>query len=127
MIEANKTLFIATIFWRWSLPGRSCRESEFSSAGGYHDHISINRIGSLHDAMGPQSGATTQGNGTMTNKLALAASLVMLTTISGQAFAESAAPSDRQSVYATAFDQTVATNTDAATAYRYHGGPKYND
>jgi hypothetical protein len=62
----------------------------------------------------------------MTNKLALATSLVMLTTISGQAFAKTAAP--QQAVYATtAFEHTVATNTDAATAYHYHGGPKYND
>jgi hypothetical protein len=64
----------------------------------------------------------------MTNKLALAASLVMLMTISGQAFAETAAPSDQQAVYAaTAFDQTAATDTDATTAYHYHGGPKNND
>jgi hypothetical protein len=64
----------------------------------------------------------------MTNKLALAASLMMLMTISGQAFAETAAPSDRQAVYAaTAFDHTVVTDRDAATAYHYHGGPKNND
>jgi hypothetical protein len=63
----------------------------------------------------------------MTNKLALAASLVMLMTISGQAFAATVARSDRQAVYATAFDQAVATDTGAATAYHYHGGPKYND
>jgi hypothetical protein len=64
----------------------------------------------------------------MTNKFALAASMVMLMTISGQAFAETAAPSDQQAIYAaTAFDQNVATDTDAATAYHYHGGPKYND
>jgi hypothetical protein len=63
----------------------------------------------------------------MTNKLALAASLVMLMTISGQAFAATVARSDQQAVYATAFDQAVATDTGAATAYHYHGGPKYND
>jgi len=64
----------------------------------------------------------------MTNKLALAASLVMLMTISGKAFAETVTPSDQQAVYtATAFDHAVATDTDAATAYHYHGGPKYND
>jgi hypothetical protein len=63
----------------------------------------------------------------MTNKLALAASLVMLMTISGQAFAETAARSDQQAVYATAFDQAVATDTGVATAHQYHGGPKYND
>jgi hypothetical protein len=64
----------------------------------------------------------------MTKKLALAASMVMLMTISGQAFAETAAPSDRQAVYAVnAFDRAAATDTDATHAYRYHGGPKYND
>jgi hypothetical protein len=60
----------------------------------------------------------------MTNKLALAASLVMLMTTSGQAFA-AAAPSNQKAVYATAFDQAVAM--DAATTHNYHGGPKYND
>jgi hypothetical protein len=64
----------------------------------------------------------------MTNTLALAASMVVLMTISGQAFAETAAPSDQQTVrVATAFDHAAATNTDAANAYQYHGGPKYND
>jgi hypothetical protein len=64
----------------------------------------------------------------MTNKLALAASMMMLMTISGQAFAETAAPSDQQVVHAaTAFDHIVAADTDVATAYHYHGGPKYNN
>jgi hypothetical protein len=64
----------------------------------------------------------------MTKNLALAASMVMLMTISGQAFAETAAPSDQPAVYAaTAFDHAVATDADAATGYHYHGGPKYND
>jgi hypothetical protein len=64
----------------------------------------------------------------MTNKLALAASMAMLMTVSGQAFAETPAASDQQAVYtATAFDRTVATDTDAATAHHYHSGPKYND
>jgi DNA-binding IclR family transcriptional regulator len=72
------------------------------------------------------AGDTTQGNGTMTYKFALGATLAMLMTVSGQAFA--AAPSDRQAAYtATAFGQTTATHVDAATAYRYHGGPKYGD
>jgi hypothetical protein len=62
----------------------------------------------------------------MMNSLAFAASLAVLTTISGRAFAETAVRWGQQSVYATAFDQTVATNTDPAAAYRYHGGPKYN-
>lgn len=59
-------------------------------------------------------------------KLALAASMLMLMTISGQAFAETAAPSDQQAVSDSAFDRAIATDT-AATAYQYHGGPKYND
>ncbi len=64
----------------------------------------------------------------MTNKLALAATLAMLMTISGQASAETAAPSNRQAAFtAAAFDQAAATDADAATASHYHGGPKYND
>jgi hypothetical protein len=64
----------------------------------------------------------------MMKNLALAASMVMLMTISGQAFAETAAPSDQQAVYAfNAFDRAAAIGTDATNAYRYHGGPKYND
>jgi hypothetical protein len=70
----------------------------------------------------------------MTKILALAASVMMLVAISGQAFAETAAPnarykatgpSDRQAAYA--FDPATATQTDEPNAYRYHGGPKYND
>jgi hypothetical protein len=75
----------------------------------------------------------------MTRNLALAASIVMLTTISGQAFADTVAPnawsgpevtspSDRRAAYAfDAFDRAVATNTAEPNAYRYHGGPKSND
>jgi hypothetical protein len=64
----------------------------------------------------------------MTNKLALAASMVMLMTISGQAFAATAGPSDEHAAYAaTAFDHAAATDSDAANAHHYHGGPKYND
>ena len=64
----------------------------------------------------------------MPKNLALAASMVMLMTISGQAFAETATPSDQQAVYAfNAFDRAAATDTDATNAFRYHGGPKYND
>lgn len=63
----------------------------------------------------------------MTMNVALAASIVMLMTISGQAFAETTAPYDQQAVHAhNAFDRAVATDTDATNAYRYHGGPKYN-
>jgi hypothetical protein len=64
----------------------------------------------------------------MTNKLALAASMAVLMTISGRAFAETRAPSDQQAAYtATAFDHTAATDVDAATEHHYHGGQKYND
>jgi hypothetical protein len=73
----------------------------------------------------------------MTKILALAASVMMLAAISGQAFAETAAPnarheatgpSDRQAAYAFgAFDPATATQTDEPNAHRYHGGPKYND
>ena len=71
--------------------------------------------------------------------LALAASVMVLVAISGQAFAKSAAqnardwsestgPSDRQAAYVyDAFDSTLATQPDEPNAYRYHGGPKSND
>jgi hypothetical protein len=71
--------------------------------------------------------------------LALAAAVMMLVAISGQAFAKTAAqnardwsektgPSDRQAASTfDAFDSTTATQTDEPDAYRYHGGPKYND
>jgi len=73
-------------------------------------------------------GATPQGNRAMTKNFALTASIVMLMTISGHAFAETVAPSDQQAVYAfNAFDRAAATDTHATNAYRYHGGPKYND
>jgi hypothetical protein len=64
----------------------------------------------------------------MMNKFALAVSALMLVTISGQVFAKSAAPSDRQAVYASSVsDEAAATETNATTAYRYHGGPKSDD
>jgi hypothetical protein len=74
----------------------------------------------------------------MTKNLALAASMTMLIALSGQAFAatapnarywpEAAGLSDRQAADAfNAFDPGMATQTDAPDAYRYHGGPKYND
>jgi hypothetical protein len=43
MIETNKTFFMQHSFGAGRLPGRSYCESEFSSAGGYHTHISVNR------------------------------------------------------------------------------------
>ncbi len=64
----------------------------------------------------------------MKKKLAIAVSMAVLMTISGQALAETTARSHRQAVYAyNAFDRAVATDTDATNAYSYHGGPKYND
>jgi hypothetical protein len=73
----------------------------------------------------------------MTKNLALAASVVMLVAISGQASAQTVAarywseatgPSDRQATYAfNAFDSMMATQPNEPDAYRYHGGPKYND
>ena len=71
--------------------------------------------------------------------LALAASVMVLVAISGQAFAKTAAqnardwsestgPSDRQAAYTyDSFDSTIAAQPDETDAYRYHGGPKYND
>jgi hypothetical protein len=64
----------------------------------------------------------------MMYKFALAASALMLATISGPVFAKSAASSDRQALYASnASDEAVATETNVTNAYRYHGGPKSND
>jgi hypothetical protein len=101
-------------------------ETEFNGAGRLQAHISFNRIGILHAAM--RSVIRGQGNRTMKKKLAIAASMAVLMTISGQALAETTARSDRQTVYAyNAFDRAVATDTDATNAYSYHGGPKYND
>ncbi len=76
----------------------------------------------------------------MMKNLALTASIIAMVAISGQAFAratgsnttylpEAAISSDQQAVSAyDAFDNpTMATQTVEAGAYRYHGGPKYND
>jgi hypothetical protein len=101
-------------------------ETEFNGAGRLRAYISFNRIGILHAAM--RSAIRGQGNRTMKKKLAIAASMAVLMTITGQALAETTAHSDRQAVYAyNAFDRAVATDTDATNAYSYHGGPKYND
>ena len=74
----------------------------------------------------------------MAKKLALAASIAMLMTISGQALAEKAAPnawfgreatglSTSQMAHTNnAFNGTSATET-VADAFHYHGGPKFND
>jgi hypothetical protein len=93
-------------------------------------------------AISPASagGYDTTGNRAMTtNNLALAASIMMLATISGPALAGTAAPkaqywrtatgrSDHQAVRAfNAIDPPMATQTMEPNAHRYHGGPKYND
>ena len=74
-----------------------------------------------------------------TNNLALAASIMMLATISGPAFAGTAAPkaeywraatdpSKHQAVRAfNAIDPPMATQTMGPNVHRYHGGPKSND
>jgi hypothetical protein len=85
-------------------------------------------------------GIMTQQDRAMTTKnLALAASIMMLATISGQALAGTAAPkaqywraatgrSDHRAVRAfNAIDPPMATQTMEPNAHRYHGGPKYND
>jgi hypothetical protein len=75
----------------------------------------------------------------MTKNVALAASIMMLITISGEAFADTApksarywsqatGPSDRQVVNAVnAFDLAIATQNAEPSAHRYRGGPKSND
>lgn len=68
----------------------------------------------------------------MTKILPLAATLTMLMTISGQAFAATVASdtssSDQQAIYiSNAAGPTVSTETGVTYAYRYHGGPKAND
>jgi hypothetical protein len=74
----------------------------------------------------------------MTKNLALAASIMTMIAISGQAFAETApknapywpeasGPSDRQVYAFNAFDPAMAMQTTEPNAYRYHGGPKSND
>jgi hypothetical protein len=85
-----------------------------------------------------------QGKRAMTKKLALAASIMTLIAISGQAFADTAPKNARYWPEATrasgpqidafnAFDPVIATQTTDVTqttepnAYRYHGGPKSND
>jgi hypothetical protein len=76
----------------------------------------------------------------MMKNLALTASIITMVAISGQAFAratgsntqyrpEVASSSDRQVVSAyDAFDNpAMAAQIVENDAYRYHGGPKYND
>jgi hypothetical protein len=74
----------------------------------------------------------------MTKNLALAASIMMLVAISGQAFARATGSnmrylpevngrSDQKVGHAfNAFDPAVVTQTVEPNAHRYHGGPKSN-
>jgi hypothetical protein len=77
-----------------------------------------------------------QGNRSMTRKIILAASTVVLVAISGQAFAYSVvAPKPAHQVTFEeqvprafdAFDRTSAPSAGEHDTYRYHGGPKSND
>jgi hypothetical protein len=77
----------------------------------------------------------------MMKNLALTVSIITLVASSGQAFARAAgsntqywpeaANSSDQQVAVPAFDafddSWMATQTAEPDAYRYHGGPKYND
>ena len=75
----------------------------------------------------------------MTKNIILAASMMTLVAISGQAFARAAgtseqhwrevtAPSGRQAADTfNAFDATMATSPAAPITHRYEGGPKTND
>jgi hypothetical protein len=71
----------------------------------------------------------------MTKKMILAASMMLLSTISGQALAYSnvspkpspEAVSDQQASNAfDVFDQMTGRRTTEPNSYRYHGGPKLN-
>ena len=69
----------------------------------------------------------------MMKNLTLAASMMMLVALSGQAFARTATPDMRQQAQMTdhsafgAFDQMTAQPAAAVDAHRYEGGPKSND
>ena len=102
-------------------------EAEFNSVGELQTYFIVIAIGAFASAM-HRAISITQGNRTMMKNLVLAASVLMLLPISGQVFAKSVAPSDQPAVYAfNGFDEPVATEMNATTAYRYHGGPKSND
>ena len=74
----------------------------------------------------------------MMKNLVLTASIIAMVAISGQAFARATgantrylpevATSSDQAVSAYAFDNpAMAAQMAEPDAYRYHGGPKYND
>jgi hypothetical protein len=77
-----------------------------------------------------------QGNTPVTKKMILGASMMLLSTISGQALAYSnvspkpahAAVSDQQASHAfDVFDQMKRPWLTQSNNYRYQGGPKSND
>jgi hypothetical protein len=74
----------------------------------------------------------------MMKKLALTASIITMVAISGQAFARATGSNTRYLPEAATSDQAVsaydafdnpamAAQMVEPNAYRYHGGPKYND
>jgi hypothetical protein len=84
----------------------------------------------------PSETLIQQGNKTMIKNLALTASIIAMVAISGQAFARATGSNTRYlPEVATSSDQQVVSAYDAfdnpavagPAAYRYHGGPKYND
>src|ERR1700759_311619 len=124
MRQSNVTLTSARP-WRQRTHLACTLNPNLVGVGGEHAHISIGTHRRLPDAMRSQSRTTEQGSDIM-KKLALATSMLTLMTISAPAFAETAAFSGRQAVSsASAFGNSLATDTDAA--YHYHGGPKFND
>jgi hypothetical protein len=81
-----------------------------------------------------------QGNKTMIKNFALTAAMIAMVAISGQAFAratgsntryvpEVVTSSDQQvvSAYEPFDNPAMAAQMAEPDAYRYHGGPKYND
>ena len=71
-------------------------------------------------------------------RLALATSIILLTAISGQAYARTANPGDKywtNAAYASsevrhpenAFGSAMPSQATEGNAHRYHGGPKSND
>jgi hypothetical protein len=69
----------------------------------------------------------------MIKNLTLAASMMMLVALSGQAFARTDAPHARHQSQMTdlsafnAFDQVTAPSAAESNTHRYEGGPKSND
>jgi hypothetical protein len=69
----------------------------------------------------------------MTKILPLAASMMMLVAVSGQAFARTSAPNTRHQHQVTdlsaygAFDQMPPIQDSTFNTHRYEGGPKSND